>query len=200
MATAALATLAEMKAHLGVGATSPQDFADVSSFETFLQDLMDNTEELLEGDCRESFEAGSSITDEPVDGTGTEIIYVRQPIATMTSVKIGEDETAPDDTLDSFPDELDFEVGKRFVLRRGGDVWPRGRRNLYVTYVSQSYAPLVAKQAFYEGVAFLYRRRGKEHVSSATVGELGQLEAAARFDLLPAWGRAAKQLRVPVIV
>lgn len=194
---AVLATLAEVKSHLGVSSTSTQEFPNLTAFETYLSDLMTNVEALLAGDCNVTFAAGATISNEAHDGTGGEVFYTDYPISTLTSVKVGIDVASPDETLTTIPDEISFS-GSR-VIRRGG-VWPLGLKNLFVSYTSADYKPAVAKQAFFEGIAFLYRRRGKEHVASQTVGELGSLEAAARFDLLPAWKRAVSQLRVPVVV
>lgn len=194
---AVLATLTEVKRYLGVKSSSAQDFPDVSTFETYLQELMDNVEALLEAECGVTFASAASISNEPHDGTGTEVLYANYPVGTLTSVKIGIDATAPDETLTTIPDDIDS--NGRQVLRRGG-VWPAGRKNVYLTYTSADYKPEVAKQALYEGVAFLYRRRGKEHVSSTTLGELGSMEAASRFDFLPAWMRCKRALRVPVVV
>lgn len=195
--SAVLATLAEVKSYLGVSSTTPVDFPDVSAFDTYLQDLVDNVEAILSEECAVEFAAAGDIADEARDGTGTDVIYSKFPIATLTSVKTGIDSSAPDETLDSIPDEVDSD-GRR-VIRRGG-CWQLGLKNIYLTYATDGYAPRVAKQALLEGSAFLYRRRGKEHVSSQTIGEMGSIEAAARFDFLPAWTRAKTTLRVPVIV
>ena len=119
------------------------------------------------------------------------------PVDTLTSVKVGIDPTDADETLTSQPDCVDF-TGQRVINREG--IWPRGVKNLYATYVGLAYLPEIAKQALYEGVAFMYRRRGIEHVSSRTIGEFGSIEAAALFSKLPAWRMAKKILRIPAVV
>lgn len=203
--TAVLADLTDLKRYLGISSTSMGEFTDTSNFDTFLQGLLDNVESMLEGECGVEFAAGATITDEPHDGTGTDVVYSDHPIDTLTSVKIGIDPDNPDSEYTAQPTDIDF-TGSRVLLRGGVgagetyyDVFPRGRKNVYISYTSLAYAPSIAQQAVFEAVAFLYRRRGHEHVTATSVGELGSLQPAARFDFLPAWTRCVAQLRVPMI-
>ncbi len=203
---AVLVTFAEVAGYLGQKESFAGDFADADAWKTFIDGLTDRVEALLEAECNVSFAAEAAYTNEPHDGTGTPIIYADHPIKTLTSVKVGIDASSPDTEYTSQPDDVDFH-GARIMLRGGigatepyYGVFPVGLKNVYITYTGEAYAPAVAKQAVLEGVAFLYRRRGHEHLVSESVGEMGSLQSAARFDFLPAWKRAVATLRVPVIV
>lgn len=191
---ATLVTLSEFKDH--IGNTTALDFSNQTDADSYMNDLLDRVEDMLERATNRTFHASGTATEETHDGNGRAYIYVDRPISSLTEVKVGDDPNDADETLDTIPDDIqaDGRVDRK-LLRRDGGVWPRGTANIHVTYDYDSYQPTVAEQALLEGAAFLLRRRGKEHASSTTVGEFGSTQYAALFERLPAWERAVGQLR-----
>ena len=94
------------------------------------------------------------------------------PIATITSIAVGRDVAAPDETL--LPADATSVVwlaGGRDITRTDGGYW--GRTSpvwVKVVYDTQAYAPEDAKLAIERSIARLYNERGKEGFSQVTRG------------------------------
>ena len=185
-----LVTTSEFRDHIG------DDAPDESG--TFLQNILDRVEDLLERETSRTFVESGSVTEETHDGTGMDYLYLEHPIDSLTEALIGYDPNDPDETLDEIPDEIQADGAQSFrMLRRDGGVFPSGKANIHVTYDHLEYKPEIAKQAVLEASAYLYRRRGKEHQAGTSVGEFGSMQLVALFSKLPAWQRATDVLRVP---
>jgi hypothetical protein len=93
-------------------------------------------------------------------------------------------------------------VYPRRLVRIGG-VFPVGLYNLFVTYTAAENRPAIAIEAVKEAAALLWRLRGKEHISSESLGDLGSqtlTEIDRRLWALPMWRAAVEQLRKPTLV
>lgn len=187
-----LVTVDEFKAHLGD--TSSMDFGSTTDANSYLTDLLDRVEDMLERAIGRSFHTTGTITDEAQDGSGYQFVYTDRPIDTLTSIKIGHDPNDPSTTLTDVPGEIQA-VSDHKIRRRDNGVFPPGEANVHITYDHQAFLPEVGKQALVEGAAFLLRRRGDEHAASTTIGQMGSTQFAALFSKLPAWKNAVHLLK-----
>lgn len=163
-----LVTLAQFKEHLGPSATTAGD--------PLLQALLDHVEAVFESECGRDAGAFRDAADdrtEVLDGTGSAEIFLEYPIDALTSVKLGYDSSAPDETLDvDDKTVLVFGVGSRRVTRTDGGVFGRvGQpRCIEVVYDHGADLPANAALAIKSVAAIAYRRRGSEEASSETLG------------------------------
>lgn len=175
--------------HKYLGDDSPEGQGDVTAH------ILTRVEDLLERETGRTFVESGSVTEEPQDGTGMDYLYLDRPVTSLTEVLVGYDPNDPDETLDTFPDDVQVDGTHTFrIVRRDGGVFPSGSANIHVTYDHDAYTPEVAKQAVLEAAAYLYRRRGKEHQAGASVGEFGSMQLVALFSKLPMWTRATNVL------
>jgi hypothetical protein len=173
-----LVTTEEVKGWLGI----PREDA---SQDVLLRDLASRVEDLLEQSKNRTFKlAGSTPSVVTVDGTGSWTIWLDRPIASLTSVKMGLDVTAPDETL--LPGPKVLLARGRELSRQDGMVFPRGRANIHVEYTAASSVSEAAKQAVLDAVALLYRQRGSEDATSENVGSFAH-GLRDSFESLPSW-------------
>ncbi len=182
-----LVTLAEVKEFIGITEETRHD--------AVLKDLIDMVEELLEAETGQTFTTTTAITDEPHDGSGNDVLYLdRRPTALTADVKIGQDPNDPDTTIAQADVTVDQPNNR--IIYEGGLSFPSGRRNIFVSYTATENVPALAAAAVKEATAFLYRRRGREHISGASINEFGSLDMfAALLDRLPIWQKALRHYR-----
>jgi hypothetical protein len=134
------------------------------------------------------FGAAGVITDEPHNGTGLPHLWLDQPVATLTAIKIGRDLATPSLTLDVADPDVVL-VDARFprrIVRPLGATFPRGTRNVHVTYTALDHRPADAAMALKEAVAFVWRRRGSEEARTEKIGTYVR-EISNAFMRLPMW-------------
>lgn len=190
-----LATAAEFKTFLGL-----QGSGEDASLALYLE----NTEAILATETGRAFadsDDGAEYTDEPYDGSGSGVLYLVRRAASVTSVKIGVRVATPDATVEAD----DLAVDAKRLVRLDGGRFPCGVRNVFVTYTGETVDQLsasdlaIARAGLLEGAAFLWRRRGREHVTSETQIDLAvSVSLVAQMERLPAWQRAVNALRDPV--
>lgn len=95
------------------------------------------------------------------------------PIASITSIVVGLDVSAPDETLvPGAATSVVWYAGRREIIRTDGGFWGHARpRWVKVVYSTQNDRPADAKLAVKRRVARLYNERGKEGFTSVTRGE-----------------------------
>lgn len=162
-----LVTLTELKDYLGDAPATADD--------DLLTELIANVQALFAADCGRSVD---SFVDEDSqvevhDGTGSAQLFLDHPIVALTSVKLGYNSSAPDETL-SVTDKtvLVYGAGDR-VIRRvdGGCFGLAGQpRFIEVAYDNAADIPENAKLAIKEVIASVYRSRGSDGMKSETVG------------------------------
>lgn len=173
---AALVTLAEQKTFLGIA---------VTTFDTVVQSILDHVEDLLVTQCgrrHRPFSAAQTARAEVRDGTGTDRIVLDYVVAALTSVKIGRDSSAPNETLDiTDVDVLAYAVGKRTLVRvDGGSFGGRGEpRVVHVTYNAAADLPDFCKLAVKRATALIYRQLGSEDAASESIA--GYSRTMAKF-------------------
>jgi hypothetical protein len=157
------------------------DLVTLADFKTFLQDaptgqdpllqlVLDAAEELLEAECgrhERPFQAAQDARVEIRDGTGSSMLFLDYPIETVTSILIGADPAAPDETLDPADVAVvSWRAGGRRLTRVDGGVWgSRGTPNvLQVTYGTQDELPVRAGVAIQRIAAATLRRMGSEEL------------------------------------
>jgi uncharacterized phiE125 gp8 family phage protein len=183
-----LVTLAEQKAFMGVTG---------SADDALLTALLEHAEALLEAQCGRKnapFRASQPTITEIHRGTGTGKVWLKYPVNTVASVKIGRDPANPDETLDpADPLVLSIESGKR-ILERTDD----GTFGVYdapacvrVTYASQDDLPEECKLAVKRVVASVHGARGSEEVfSESDAGYFHQMGQIIRDN--PEWQAAVE--------
>lgn len=164
--------------------------------DAILQPLLDTVEELLESKTGKNFTAAGAVTDEPRDGSGTnKLRLARPPVTVDAAIKVGEVVASPDSTI---PVADIIVVQEKFQLTyEGGRIFKKGERNIFVTYTAAEHLPSIAKRGILELAAFIYRRRGAEHLRGQSIGELGSMALiATRLEFLPLWREAVHELRL----
>lgn len=163
-----LVTLTELKTYLGDAPASADD--------ALLTELLDNVEALFEtatGRAVGSLQAAGTARTEVHDGTGSCDLYLDYPVATLTSIKLGNDPAVPDETL-TIADKnvIVYSATSRRVTRTDGGTFGRAGQPRYIQVVYDFGAelPAGAKLAIKSVAALAYRRRGSEEVKSETVG------------------------------
>ncbi len=163
-----LTNLAEVKAFIGI--------SDQDDHDAVLTQIMDAVETILESHTGQTFtSATTNITDEAHDGNGKDVMYLdRAPTALTAAVKIGQDSSDADTTIDT--GDIIVDQANNRIIREGGLVFPRGRRNIFVSYTPAANVPHLAKMAVIQGTAYIYRTRGREHIKGASINEFGSLD------------------------
>jgi hypothetical protein len=150
-----LVTRAELKTYLGDAPASADD--------ALLDALIDDVEALFAsetGRAITSFIAAGSARVEVLDATGSADLFVDYPITALTSITLGYDSGAWDETLDvSDGTVLVYAVGGRKITRVDGGTW--GRRYGHVRY---------REARDQVGGRVDLPRRGSEGMKSETVG------------------------------
>ncbi len=155
-----------------------------------LQPLLDMIEELLESKTGKNFTVAATIVDEPHDGTGTPFLKVDSPPVTVdAAIKVGEVLASPDSTIPAA--DIIVDQVRRRITYQGNRLFKRGTRNIFVSYTSAENLPATDKAAVLEATAFVYNRRGVEHLRSQSIGDLGNAALiSSNLEFLPLW-RAA---------
>jgi hypothetical protein len=159
-----LLTANDLRDYLRLGSTSPTEDA-------VLQELIDTLHPALEAATGELYEEAATYTDSPLNGRGQSVLWLPRPVSVLTAVKIGPVLSAPDETLDVGNPEIvvvDPEMPRRLV-RTDGLIFPRGTRNIWLTYTSSAYLPRDARGALLDGCAWAYRRLGSDEALSESV-------------------------------
>lgn len=162
-----LVTLSELKSFLG-DAPATDD--------ALLQQLLDDVEALFEAVTLRpagSYTPAALARTEVLDGTGSVRLYLAHPIAALTSITLGYDPAAPDETL-AVANKLVvvYGVGSRVITRTDGGRFGTVRQPRYVqvVYDHQDDLPANAQLAIKSVCAAAYRRRGSEESQSESVG------------------------------
>ena len=141
-----------------------------------IEDLLVQTTALFEKECgRSSAPFSGALTgrveiQEALSGSG--VLTLDYPIATVTSIASGVDVATPDELLSApFTGSVIYQVGSRDLIRVDGGVWRRfSPRWVKVTYNTLADYPADAKLAVKRMVAQVYHGRGKEGFASVTRG------------------------------
>lgn len=155
-----------MQDFLGIGAGTDAEV---------LQQLIAATQAAFEreaGRTRVPFQDAATGRTEVHAGTGSTLLVLDYPIAALTSVKLGFNASAPDETLSvSDPTVLVFGLGERTLERVDGGLFGEyGRpRSVHVTYNTQADLPTDVALAIKRVVAQLYRQRGSEDATQESV-------------------------------
>jgi hypothetical protein len=195
-----LVTIVELKLYLGDAPASADD--------ELLQALLDDVEAMYERDTLHApgfYTAADTDVTEVLDGTGTTRVYLPYPIAAVTSIKLGYDSAAPDETLNTSNKRVVvFGVGSRSITRTDGGRFGCVRQPRYVEVVYDHLGDLPedAKLPIMEVVSSVYRNRGSEGMKSETVGSFysytrDDVQAAAATNVN--WQRAVELARPAVI-
>jgi hypothetical protein len=100
------------------------------------------------------------------------LVYLDYPIDTITSIGVGLDVSAPDETLTpGSATSVVWVAGSREIMRTDGGYWGRSSpRWVKVVYNTLAHQPDDAKLAVMRRVARIYNERGKEGFSSILRG------------------------------
>lgn len=165
---ALIVQLPELKDYLGD--------APASSDDAVLTNILSDVQALFEAQAGRSagsfIDAGTART-EVKDGTGSPDLYLDYPVTSLTSVKLGYDSSAPDETLDvSNKLIVNWAAGSRRIARVDGGRFGYPGQSRYVTVVYNNAAdiPDSARLGIKSVAAKAYRRKGSEEVKSETVG------------------------------
>lgn len=140
-----------------------------------LQALTLSTTRLLERLCgRERFPFSDPIAGriDILNGSGSSIVVLPYPIATLTSLKLGYNPAAPLETLVvNDTNAVLWGAGSRIIERVDGGLFGTftNSRYVHVTYNTADDRPEDAKLAVMRAVAQVYRQRGSEDASSENV-------------------------------
>lgn len=151
-----------------------KDWLDVTGTDD--DNLLTNMEKravaFLEEQTNRYFGAERTVV-EIVSGAGDDVLWLREPPVSITSVERRDAIGTGWETVDSTYYELD-PINQRKLFRLGGYVWAKGRRNYKITY-KDGYAtgsePLDVYQAVIDLVAAQYRTMGAEGVKSERMGD-----------------------------
>lgn len=163
-----LVTLAEQKTYLGDAPASADD--------ALITALIDDVEALFASEAGRgtvAFQAAAAGRVEFHDATGAAHLYLDYPVAALTSVSLGWNTAAFDETLTiADPTVIVYTVGGRRITRTDGGTFGRAGHLKYVRVVYDAAAdlPAGAKLAIKSVVAQAYRRRGSEAEKSETLG------------------------------
>ena len=185
-----LVTLTALKEFLGV-VDNAQD--------ALLQVILDDVEALFEGACGRSdrpFMASASARIEVKHGTGDALLLLDYPIATVSTIKLGADATAPDETLDPADVTLvSWRVGERELRRIDGGIWRSCEEPnvVRVTYDTADDVPTGPALVIKRAAATIYRQLGAEDVTEEITGNTRRYFAKVTDD--PLWKLAAENVR-----
>jgi len=165
-----------------------------------LQALLDETESWLETACNRPdrpFQASQAGRVERQDSTGSATLLLDYPIETLTSVVLGHDLGAPDETLVvNDQTKLVWWAGSNRLVRVDGGTFGRAGQPGYVqvTYTTAADLPPLAAAAVKAVTAARWRRRGSEDAKSERTGSYAA-EYAAIAEGDPVWKAAVAAFR-----
>lgn len=162
-----LVTILELKDYLAVTGTGEDGV---------LQPILDDVEARFLLETRRAsapFAAAQTGRVEVLSGTGCSRLHLDYPIADVTTIKLGFDSTAPDETLD--PDDktkVIWAIGGTVIERIDGGQFGSFGWPLYcqITYNTQADKPRDAARVVMQAAATIYRQRGSEDAASETIG------------------------------
>jgi hypothetical protein len=104
--------------------------------------------------------------------SGSRTLWLDYPIGTITSIALGQNVAAPDETLNpADTSQVVWYVGNRSLIRTDGGLWRRwAPRWAKVVYNTPDDRPGDARLAIKRRVSLLYGQRGKEGFTSVTRG------------------------------
>ena len=195
--TLTLVTSSEVEEFLGLTGASAADKALAGQVAARVQAM-------LEGACNRAqapFAPSATARVERHDGTGRPELWLDYPIVALTTVKLGHDPAAPDETLEGTdPQVLVWRTGLARLARVDGGVFGCAGAPLWVevTYNAGADLPEDAALAVLRVTAALYNQRGAEDVRvEREGGYTGEMAAVAESD--PVWQAAvAAHRRVAV--
>ncbi len=179
--TPVLATVDEVLARLGEDAERGLVLSYLTSAETLFLAACGRPDRPFQGSEVDRLEVH--------DGNGRPYLWLDYPIETLTSLTIGRNVTAFDETL-AVDDAgvISFRAGSRRLVRVDGGVF--GCRNdpnaVRVTYTTADEVTNSASEAVIAGTLFLLRRRGAEDQSSERVGGYSA-DLITSLDRDPTW-------------
>ena len=193
-ARTALVTLAEAQAFLNIAAGVD---------EATIQALLEEMQALFEAACNrhERPFAASVARTEVKNGTGTSTLFLDYPITTVTSVKLGYDSTAPDETLDPTDKTvLIWGAGGEVLTRVDGGVFGSldQPRYVQVVYTTAELFPSIARLAVLRATALAYRQRGSEDARAERIGGYST-DLAKLLEDQPDWQAGVAACWVPRI-
>lgn len=160
-----LVTAAQLATHLGI--SDPGG----GIFDALLEAVEADFERAV-GRTATPFRSSGSLT-EVFDGTGTTDLYLGYPVSSLTSIKLGEDTSNPDETLDFTDlDVLRYAAGSRRLVRVDGGVFRcRGEpRVIHVAYTCAADLPADAAYAVKVVAGIRYNKKGAETLTSERLG------------------------------
>ena len=163
--------------------------------DAILQPLLDMLEGLLEDETGQLFTVGAAIIDDPHDGKGTSILSLNRPPVTVdAAIKVGQILASPDATIPAA--DIIVDQAEMRLIYKGAAIFTEGIRNIFVTWTAADNLPSLAKAAILEATAFIYHRRGGEHVRGRSEGELGSIQLiSSQLRFLPIWQKARGSLK-----
>lgn len=186
--TAKLVTDADMYNYLGITA-SVDDPNGVALA------IRDSVEELLESTTGAVFGPASTAVVETHDGTGDRTLWLKRPIAALTSITFKYDALLQDDYEVDVVNDITCRVGSRRLVARSFN-FPCGRDNVEVTYNAQANQPKIALQAVRDVTAVVFRRIGSEDARSEQIGTF-QHVLLRKLEESLVWSKAVELLQVP---
>lgn len=161
------------------------------------------------------FQAAQTDRAEVHDAVGNVRLWLDYPIADVTTIELGQDVNAPDETLDPAT-QVVFRVGTRQLIRTDGGVWsamtwallswarggpqvpsgdwPASPSFVQVTYNTQDDLPEDARTAVLQLAAQMYRGLGSEGLSSETLDNYSATFAGTA-QTVPGWSQAVARNR-----
>jgi hypothetical protein len=194
---------------------------DPGTDEAFIGDLLDEATALFEGQCGRTkcpFSKAIPARVEILDARpGSNQLWLDYPIAVVSSIALGRNVEAPDETLaPANADQVVWRAGERILTRTDGGLWEanspllsfarggawpdpqcraRGPSWVKVVYDTQADLPKDAKLAVMRAAAAVYNQRGLEGLTNKSAGDESQSVTAtfAMFaDSDPAWKLAVE--------
>jgi hypothetical protein len=157
--------------------------------------IRDACEALLAAQTGQIFGVSAVFTNEKYDGTGTDTLWLKRPLTTLSAITFVNPFDSDDTVELDLVGMVSWSAGSRRVVLRSMR-FTRGRDNVLVTYTSQANAPALAKQAVREAVATIFRRIGSEDARSEQIGTF-QHVLLRKLEESMTWQKAVDLLAVP---
>jgi hypothetical protein len=166
MARSQLVPVEELQAFLNVPEGTDEDV---------LLALIDVVQSLFEAACNrhERPFMASAVRTEVRDGTGSSALFLDYPISALTSVTLGYNAAAPEETLDvADKSVLVWGANGERIMRVDGGVFGEldQPRYVQVVYTTADHFPAPARLAVLRGAAAVYRQRGSEDARTERLG------------------------------
>lgn len=177
------------------------DYLGLTAPDAVAQALCDQVQDWLERACSRSdrpFTGEQAARTEVHDATGTCLLFLDYSIGALTSVKLGADVAAPDETL-VVNDQtlLAWGVGGRRLVRvDDGTFGVAGvPRYVHVTYDAAADLPDLAALAVKRATAALWGQLGGEGLTAERLGAYSADYAPAAIEADPVWQLALQAFR-----